>query len=97
MQISKYCYEVPEQNEILKAQFTGNSHFVCPALTSSRSERNKDQGVSGPDVSKCLSSSTLEIQVNAVGLFHCLKLGRYLNNFLDQVCIYLKFQALALL
>lgn len=53
------------------------------APSSSRSESSIDQGVSGHDVSKCLSSNTSVIQVNAGGEFHCLKLGRYWNNFLN--------------
>lgn len=67
------------------------------ARSTSKSKSSTDQGVSGHDVSKCLSSNTLVIQVNAGGQFHCLKLGRYLNNFLNQVYIHLKFQAVALL
>lgn len=53
------------------------------ASSSPRSESSMDQGVSGHDVSKCLSSNTSVIQVNAGGQFHCLKLGRYRNNFLN--------------
>lgn len=45
-------------------------------------EKHRSGGL-GADVGKCLSSSTQVIQVNAVGLFHWLKLGMYLNNFLD--------------
>lgn len=47
------------------------------ALSSSRTESSMDLGVSGYDVSECLSSNTSVIQVNAGGEFHCLKLGRY--------------------
>lgn len=44
-QILLWSYEVPERNEILKAWFTGNSRFVCPALTSSRPEKHGSGGL----------------------------------------------------
>lgn len=80
MQNNKYCYEVPKQNEILNHDLWETLTLL--ALSSFRSKSSMDQGVSGHDVSKCLSSNTSVIQVNAGGQFHCLKLGRYQNNFL---------------
>lgn len=91
MQISKYWSS--KRNEILKVWSTGDARFVTRPQLHAGLGDTQIRG-SWPDVSKHLSSSTSVIQVNAVGLFHCLKLGRYLNNFLDRVYIHIKFQAL---